>query len=401
MPNKTAFVTGGTGFIGLNLVEHLTQSGWDVVALHRPNSRLTELHKYPVRLVEGAIEDGASLDRAVPENVDAVFHVAGDVSLWSGHRERQWRTNVEGTRNMVAAALAKRAKKFVHTSTTSVYGMQPEPFDETAPKLGKDVLNYQRSKTAAEEEVAHGIARRVGRRDAEPSQCHWPLRLEHLVAVHKAGGQPASCFAFRRGAPATPMSMQWCARMSRPSRRDGPARTIFWAGAEASYAEIVQMVGRLLGQSTNTDSRPAGRVAARRPRYGTHLGDHRQGADDYGGIGRDRHGEYRLPQRQGHARVRLSARVDRNHAEGLHRLDGRRKPHRPTDRPRASFAPASPTSLARREMENRLNIRLMTRSYRRGGMIRLIPSAEAERPWQIDIGSSSFDARPDRSQRHH
>ena len=41
MPNKTAFVTGGTGFIGLNLVEHLTQSGWDVIALHRPNSRLT------------------------------------------------------------------------------------------------------------------------------------------------------------------------------------------------------------------------------------------------------------------------------------------------------------------------------------------------------------------------
>ena len=39
MPNKTAFVTGGTGFIGLNLVEQLTQSGWDVVALHRPNSK--------------------------------------------------------------------------------------------------------------------------------------------------------------------------------------------------------------------------------------------------------------------------------------------------------------------------------------------------------------------------
>ena len=66
MPNRTAFVTGGTGFIGLNLVEHLTQSGWDVVALHRPNSKLTYLQKYPVRLVEGAIEDAESLDRALP-----------------------------------------------------------------------------------------------------------------------------------------------------------------------------------------------------------------------------------------------------------------------------------------------------------------------------------------------
>ncbi|MGZ5917304.1 MAG: NAD-dependent epimerase/dehydratase family protein [Methyloceanibacter sp.] len=151
MPNKTAFVTDGTGFIGLNLVEHLSRSGWDVIALHRPNSRLTQLQKYPVRLVQGEIEDAASLD--------AVFHVAGDVSLWSGHRERQWRTNVEGTRNIVSTAPAKRARKFIHTSTVSVYGMQTEPFDETAPKLGRDSFNYQRSKTAAEDEVAKGIKR--------------------------------------------------------------------------------------------------------------------------------------------------------------------------------------------------------------------------------------------------
>src|SRR4029077_12379844 len=128
MPNKTAFVTGGTGFIGLNLVEHLTQLGWGVVALHRPDSRLKELGKYPVRLVEGAIADGASFDSAVPENANAVFHVAGTVSLWSGHKERQWRTNVEGTRNMVAKALAKGSRKFVHTSSTAVYRIPAEPF---------------------------------------------------------------------------------------------------------------------------------------------------------------------------------------------------------------------------------------------------------------------------------
>ena len=74
----------------------------------------------------------------MPEDVDAVFHVAGDVSLWSGHKQRQWGTNVEGTRNMVATALAKRSRKFVHTSSTAVYGIPAEPFDETSPKLGKD-----------------------------------------------------------------------------------------------------------------------------------------------------------------------------------------------------------------------------------------------------------------------
>src|SRR5262245_43961190 len=123
MPKNTAFVTGGTGFIGLNLVEHLTQLGWDVIALQRPKSRLTYLQKYPVRLVEGAIEDKASLDRAMPENVDAVFHVAGDVSLWSSHKQRQWRTNVEGTRNMVATALAKL--RLGHVVTVHAPGGEP------------------------------------------------------------------------------------------------------------------------------------------------------------------------------------------------------------------------------------------------------------------------------------
>ena len=92
MPNKTAFVTGGTGFIGLNLVEHLTQSGWEVVALHRSSSRLTHLQNYPVRLVEGAIEDRASLERAMPEDADAVFHVvatsASGPAISNGSGER-------------------------------------------------------------------------------------------------------------------------------------------------------------------------------------------------------------------------------------------------------------------------------------------------------------------------
>ena len=251
MANKTAFVTGGTGFIGLNLVEHLTQTGWEVVALHRPNSRLTYLQKYPVRLVEGAIEDAQSLNRALPENVDAVFHVAGDVSLWSGHRERQWRTNVEGTRNMVAAALAKQSKKFVHTSTTSVYGMQTETFDETAPKLGKDSLNYQRSKAAAEDEVAHGIARGLDAVLLNPANVigryDWSTwsKFIRLAANRQLFRIPPgrACYA----------DVDAVVRAHVAAVEKGrTGENYILGGAEASYAEIVQMVGRLLGQPTNT-----------------------------------------------------------------------------------------------------------------------------------------------------
>ena len=268
MPNKTAFVTGGTGFIGLNLVEQLTQSGWDVVALHRPDSRLTQLQNYPVRLVEGAIEDRASLERAMPEGVDAVFHVAGDVSLWSGHRERQWRTNVEGTRNMVATALAKRSRKFVHTSSTAVYGIPAEPFDETSPKLGKDSFNYQHSKTAAEEEVAKGIeqgldavllnpANVIGRYDWSTWSQFIRLAANRQLLRIPPG---RACYCDVGAVVGAHLAAV-------DKGRTG--HNYILGGTEASYAEIVQMVDKMLDQPTNTGvGRPAvlrlaGRVAER------------------------------------------------------------------------------------------------------------------------------------------
>ncbi|HAN64653.1 MAG TPA: oxidoreductase [Rhizobiales bacterium] len=251
MPNKTAFVTGGTGFIGLNLVEQLTQSGWEVTALHRPNSRLTQLQKYPVRLVEGAIEDPASLDRAMPEDVDAVFHVAGDVSLWSGHKQRQWRTNVEGTRNMVATALAKRARKFVHTSSTAVYGMQTGPFDETSAKLGKNSFNYQNSKTAAEEEVAKGIAQGLDAVLLNPANVigryDWGTwsQFIRLAANRQLFRIPPgrACYADVGAVVRAHLAA---------AEKGRTGHNYILGGNEASYAEIVQMVGKLLGQPTNT-----------------------------------------------------------------------------------------------------------------------------------------------------
>ncbi len=268
MPNRTAFVTGGTGFVGLNLVEQLTQSGWDVVALHRPNSRLTHLKQYPVRLVEGAIEDRASLERAVPEDVDAIFHVAGDVSLWSGHKERQWRTNVEGTRNMVAVALAKRSRKFVHTSSTAVYGIPIEAFDEDSPKLGKHSFNYQHSKAMAEEEVAKGIDQGLDAVFLNPANVigryDWGTwsQFIRLAANRKLLRIPPgrACYA----------DVGAVVRAHLAAVEKGrTGHNYLLGGTEASYAEIVQLVGKVLGQPTNKGvGRPvvlrfAGRVSER------------------------------------------------------------------------------------------------------------------------------------------
>jgi len=260
MPNNTAFVTGGTGFIGLNLVEHLTKSGWDVIALHRPSSQLTHLRNCSVRLVEGSVEDKASLERAMPEDVDAVFHVAGDTSQWAGHKERQWRTNVVGTRNMVATALAKRSRKFVHTSSISAYGFQMKPFDETAPKLGKDSFNYQHSKAMAEEEVLKGVHQGLDAVILNPANVigryDWGTwsRFIRLAANKQLFRLPpgSACYCDVGAVVRAHVAA---------AERGQTGHNYLLGGDVASYAEIVQLVGELVGRPNKT---PVGRPIALR-----------------------------------------------------------------------------------------------------------------------------------------
>lgn len=151
---RTAFVTGGTGFVGTNLVKRLTADGWEVTALHRPTSKLDYLRRFRVRLVSGDVTDPVSLERAVPEGVDTVFHVAADLSFTAAGEAQQYRNNVEGTRNLLDVARRRGARCFVHTSTLGTYGGRPETFDESATQLGAtSPLHYSRSKWLAEEEV--------------------------------------------------------------------------------------------------------------------------------------------------------------------------------------------------------------------------------------------------------
>jgi nucleoside-diphosphate-sugar epimerase len=155
---KTAFVTGGTGFIGINLLGPLVNEGWDVTALHRPTSNLTYLKRFPIKLAEGSVTDRESLDRAIPEGTDVVFHVAGDTSFWSKHNARQNATNVDGTRHMVEAAASKKVGTFIHTSSNSAWGRVKGTISEETPREGKDSwINYERTKHLGELEALKGV----------------------------------------------------------------------------------------------------------------------------------------------------------------------------------------------------------------------------------------------------
>ncbi len=157
---KIAFVTGSNGFVGLNLCEELLANNWRVIALHRRNSDITYLKRLAVEAVTGDILDPESLLNAMPAGVDAVFHVAGNINMWSRRNAEQTAINVDGTRNMVETALAKQARRFIFTSSISAYGLQSIPVCETTPSTAANSpINYERNKWHAEEIVRAAVKR--------------------------------------------------------------------------------------------------------------------------------------------------------------------------------------------------------------------------------------------------
>lgn len=155
---RTAFVTGGTGFIGLNLLEQLAREGWKVTALHRPTSDLTYLKSFPVDLVEGSITDKAAMERAIPENTEVVFHLAGSTNVWSKQNAEQTRVNVDGTRNVVDAAVQKGVHTLIHTSSIAAWGRVDGAISENRTQRGdQSWINYERTKWLGEKEALKGV----------------------------------------------------------------------------------------------------------------------------------------------------------------------------------------------------------------------------------------------------
>jgi nucleoside-diphosphate-sugar epimerase len=244
----SAFVTGGTGFVGLNLIEQLTQRGWRVTALHRPSSDLRQITRFPVRLVEGDLLDPPSLARVVPQAVDVVFHLAADTSMWSRHNERQHRINVEGTRNLVEASLAARAGRFVHTSTWNVYGLEQGEISEALPQRGKDSwINYDRTKFLAEEEVRRGVARGLDAVIINPA---------HIIGrCDRSGWARLIIAAHERWLPGVPPgSATFChaeavAQAHVAAAERGRTRANYLlSGCDATFVEVFRVIAEVSGR---------------------------------------------------------------------------------------------------------------------------------------------------------
>jgi dihydroflavonol-4-reductase len=160
MSKRKAFVTGGTGFVGVNVIMELIKQDWDVVALHRASSDLTYIKDLGIELVEGSIRDVTSVMNAMPEGIDTVFHIAGNTNQWKAKNAEQTLDNVDGTRHIVDAAVAKKVRRLIVTSSIAAYGLVEGEIDEnTKSNADTSWINYQKSKYLGELEAKKGIER--------------------------------------------------------------------------------------------------------------------------------------------------------------------------------------------------------------------------------------------------
>jgi len=153
---KPTLVTGATGFIGWHVARKLLASGARVRALVRPTSIVRELE---VETVTGDLRDPESLERAVA-GCEVVYHVAADYRLWVKNPGELFRSNVDGTSNLLNAARKAGVDRVVYTSTVGCIGIPPDrPGDEdVAVGLDEMAGAYKQSKFQAEQ-VALGFAR--------------------------------------------------------------------------------------------------------------------------------------------------------------------------------------------------------------------------------------------------
>ena len=194
-----AIVTGATGFVGSAVARVLLRSGYDVRSLVRPTSDRRNLDCLPIEVVVGDLADPASL-RDACAGCDALFHVAADYRLWMRDPKPMMASNVDGTVNILRAAMDAGVSRIVYTSSVATLGIRTDgrPADEQTPAALEDMIGpYKRSKFMAEKAVSRLVAEvgapvvivnpsaPVGPRDVKPTP------TGRMIVEAAAGRMPA------------------------------------------------------------------------------------------------------------------------------------------------------------------------------------------------------------------
>ncbi|MBX2902283.1 MAG: SDR family NAD(P)-dependent oxidoreductase [Chitinophagales bacterium] len=167
------FITGATGLLGSQLVRNLVGRGEQVIALRRSTSSMALLGDAAAKVhwVDGDLNDIDALDTAMKQ-ADRVFHCAALISFSKKDRTALYKTNVEGTANVMNAALTNGVKKVVHVSSVAAFGFHtPEKTitEKSDYSESEGVAHYFRSKHFGEREAWRAQAEGLNVVVANPS----------------------------------------------------------------------------------------------------------------------------------------------------------------------------------------------------------------------------------------
>lgn len=139
-------ITGGAGFLGINLVRYLLQRGHQVASLDIAEFDYPDVRAM-VDVHQGDIRDRATVDRAM-QGIDQVIHCAAALPLYT--KEEIYSTDIDGTRKVLQSAFEHKVQRVIHVSSTAVYGIPDHhPLRENDQMIG--VGPYGEAKVLAEQ----------------------------------------------------------------------------------------------------------------------------------------------------------------------------------------------------------------------------------------------------------
>lgn len=197
MDGTKVFVTGATGFLGLNIVSALLAAGYSVQAYVRPSSKTKYLDRFPVQRHVGELSDLQAL-KAAMAGCRYVIHSAGNTSCDPKDIDALLAANVQSTENVIEAARGNGVERIVFTSTTSTVGASNDPrrrHDETEPLTGfRSRSPYARTKQLAERALFSARASGIEAIALNPAEVIGPfdhnLQWGRIVIATAAGRLP-------------------------------------------------------------------------------------------------------------------------------------------------------------------------------------------------------------------
>ncbi|MCY3759592.1 MAG: NAD-dependent epimerase/dehydratase family protein [Acidobacteria bacterium] len=241
-------VTGASGFIGGCLTRQLLRAGHEVAALVRSPRAAGDLEADGVVLFEGDVRDKSSL-RAPMSGLDGLFHLAAWYRIGAKDRGEAYRTNVEGTRNVLETARELGVPRIVYTSTVAVSSdTGGQLVDEEFRHQGPWLTRYERTKWMAHYQVAQPMA-----------EAGLPLVILQPGVVYGPGDPSAIGTAIRQylqgRLPVTPQRSAFCwahvedtaaaHRLAMERGRTGESYIV--AGPVHTFREVFELAERLTG----------------------------------------------------------------------------------------------------------------------------------------------------------